>query len=83
MCVCLSFKALGNTGKSSKQSSPPFMPRRLCQYKALSHVCQNMEALEVVVLPLSLLLCLILRNEPLSFIHSAGVLERRDGAKED
>lgn len=82
MRVCLSFKALGNTGKSSKQSSPSFMPRQLCQNKA-SHVCQNMEALEVVVLPLSLLLCLILRNEPLSFIHSAGVLERRDGAKED
>ena len=44
---------------------------------------KNMEPLEVVVLPLSVFLCLILRNEPLPFIHSAGVLEERDGVKED
>lgn len=30
------------------------MPKRVCQNKVLSHVCQNMEALEVVVLLLSL-----------------------------
>lgn len=63
------------------------MLRRVCQNKAFSHVChlcQNMEPLEVVVLPLSISLWLILRNEPPSpFIHSAGVLEEKDGAKED
>lgn len=81
-----SFKALGNTGNSSKHSSPPFMPRRVCQNKAFSHVChlcQNTESLEVVVLPFSIFLCLILRNEPSAFIHSARVLEERDGAEED
>lgn len=95
MCVCdnwrtleaPSFKALGDTGNSSKHSGPPFMLRRVCQNKAFSHVChlcQNMEPLEVVVLPLSISLWLILRNEPPSpFIHSAGVLEEKDGAKED
>lgn len=31
----------------------------------------------------SLSFCLILHNEPLPFIHSVGVLEERDGAKED
>ncbi len=94
VCVCV---WLSNTGAllSKHQETQVsrhntavllFMPRRVCQNKAFSHVChlcQNMEPLEVVVLPLSIFLCLILRNEPFPFIYSAGVLEQRDGAEKD
>lgn len=54
------------------------MPRRQCHNKALLHVCQKMKSLEVVVLPLSFYLYLILRNDSLPRSLS-GVQEERDG----